>query len=68
MQYRTLRLAFNDFDSPYETLLEKVNMPTLHVSRIRLMAIETFKILHKMSPVYLYDLIKTQLTLSGMTT
>ena len=57
LQYRALRLVFNDFDSSYETLLEKVNMPTLHVSRIRLMAIETFKIVHKMSPVYLHDLL-----------
>ena len=29
----------------------------LHFSRIRLMAIETFKIVHKMSPVYLHDLL-----------
>ena len=32
-------------------------MPTLHISRIRLIAVETFKILHKMSPVYLQDLL-----------
>ena len=32
-------------------------MPTLHISRIRLIAIETFKILHKMSLVYLQDLL-----------
>ena len=38
-------------------LLERVNMPTLHISRIRLIAVETFKILHKMSPVYLQDLL-----------
>ena len=41
----------------YEALLERANMPTLHVNRIRLIAIETFKILHKMSPVYLHDLV-----------
>ena len=58
MQYRALRLVFNDFDSSYKTLLEKVNRPTLHVSWIRLVAIETFKIVHKMSPVlYLHDLL-----------
>ena len=57
LQYRALRLVFNDFDSSYETLLERVNMPTLHISRIRLIAVETFKILHKMSPVYLQDLL-----------
>ena len=57
LQYRALRLVFNDFDSSYETLLERVNMPTLHIIRIILIAVETFKILHKMSPVYLQDLL-----------
>ena len=57
LQYRALRLVLNDFDSSYETLLERVNMPTFHISRIRLIAVETFKILHKMSPVYLQDLL-----------
>ena len=56
LQYRALRLVFNDFDSSYETLLESVNMPTLHISRIKLFAVDTFKILDKMSPVYLQDL------------
>ena len=32
-------------------------MPTLHISRIRLIAVKTFKILHKMSPVNLQDLL-----------
>ena len=32
-------------------------MPTLHISRIRLLAMETFKILHKMTPMYLQDLV-----------
>ena len=66
-----LRLAFNDFESSYETLLEKVNMPTLHVSRIRFMATESFKIRHKMTPVHLQDLLsykKNLHILSNMTT
>ena len=57
LQYRALRLVFNDFTSSYESLLDKVNMPTLHIGRIRLIANETFKILHNMSPVYLQDLV-----------
>ena len=32
-------------------------MPSLHKSRIRLIAIETFNILHKLTPAYLYDLV-----------
>ena len=57
LQFRALRLVFNDFSSSYETLLGKVNMPSLHESRIRLIAIETFKILHKLTPAYLHDLV-----------
>ena len=57
LQFRALRLVFNDFSSSYETLLEKVNMPSLHKSRIRLIAMETFKILHKLTPAYLHDLV-----------
>ena len=32
-------------------------MPSLHKSRIRLIAIKTFKILHKLTPAYLHDLV-----------
>ena len=31
-------------------------MPSLKVRRLRSMAIETFKIIHKESPIYLHDL------------
>ena len=70
LQYSALWLVFNDFESSYETLLEKVNMPTLHISRIILIAVETFKILHKMSADYLQDLLSYKIlsTLSDMTT
>ena len=46
-------------------------MPTLHISRIRLIALKTFKILHKLTPVYLQDLVsykKILHILSGMRT
>jgi hypothetical protein len=32
-------------------------MPSLKVRRLRSIAIETFKIIHKESPIYLHDLI-----------
>ena len=38
-------------------------MPTFHISRIRLIAVETFKILHKKSPVYLQDLLSYKKTI-----
>ena len=57
LQYRALCLVFNDFISSYESILDRINMPTLHISRIRLIALETFKILHKLTPVHLQDLV-----------
>jgi hypothetical protein len=32
-------------------------MPSLKVRRLRSIAIETFKIIHKQSPIYLHDLV-----------
>ena len=32
-------------------------MPSLKVRRLRSIAIETFKIIHKESPIYLHDLV-----------
>jgi hypothetical protein len=43
--------------SSYEKLLEKSMMPSLKIRRLRITAIETFKILHQSSPVFLQDLI-----------
>ena len=57
LQYRAVSLVFNDFTSSYDDLLTKANMLTLHINRIRTMALEAFKILYKMSPKYLHDLI-----------
>lgn len=54
LQCRALCLVFNDFKSSYVAPLKKVNTYAyLTFSRIRLMAIETFKILHKLTPVNL---------------
>ena len=58
VQERALRFIYEDFNSNYETLLLKSGLPTLKIRRLRMMAIETFKILHKESPVYLHDIIK----------
>ena len=52
-----MKIVYGDYDSGYETLLQRAQMPTLHLSRIRSIALETFKCLHKISPPYVADLV-----------
>jgi hypothetical protein len=46
-------VLYDDTDSTYEELLTKSKLPTLKIRRIRTIAIETFKIVNKTSPLYL---------------
>ena len=46
IQKRTLRIVLDDYESDYETLLQKVKMQTLHAGRIKTLAIEIYKTLH----------------------
>jgi hypothetical protein len=41
----------------YDELLEKAQVPSLKVRRMRTMVIECFKILNKLSPFCLHDLV-----------
>ena len=56
-QERALRFVYDDFNSTYVDLLAKAVIPSLHIRRLKTMAIETFKILNNISPPVLYDLI-----------
>ena len=55
IQERALRFIYNDSYSSYENLLEKSELPSLRLRRLRSMAIEVFKIINKQTPVYLHD-------------
>ena len=57
IQERALRFIYEDHASSYEQLLKKSGLPSLKVRRLRSIATETFKILHQLSPEYLYGLI-----------
>ena len=57
LQERALRFIYNDYNSSYHSLLEKSLMPSLGVRRQRTLAIETFKIINKSSPLFLHDLV-----------
>jgi hypothetical protein len=58
VNYRALRFVFQDFISDYQTLLGKIDMCTLEVSRLKQIAILTFRILNKETPCYLQDFVK----------
>ena len=58
IQERALQFVYEDFDFSYEELLNKAKIPTLHVRRLRTMALETFKILNNMSLPVLSNLVR----------
>ena len=58
IQERALRFIYEDYSASYEELLQRINLPSLHIRRMRLLAFETFKILHDLSPDCLSDLVK----------
>jgi hypothetical protein len=43
----------------YESMLERANMPSLELSRIRLLGIEVFKAINKLSNPFICDLLKS---------
>ena len=54
---RALRFISNDFTSPLKTLLVNSNTVPLVVLRMQKMASEVFKIVNKLSPEYIQDLV-----------
>ena len=56
LQYR-LKIVFNAYESSYEELLTRANLPTLHLGRLRTIALETFKCINNIAPVYIRDLV-----------
>ena len=59
---KALRSISNDFISPLETILVLNNATPLHIGRMKLMASEVFKILNKLSPSYIQDLVKEKVS------
>ena len=57
IQERALRFIYEDYENTYENLLKKSKLPSLRIRRLRTIAVETFKIIHKQSPSYLHDII-----------
>ena len=50
----------DDCTSSYFNILEKALVPSLQIRRIRTMALETYKIVNKLAPVCLHDLVNVK--------
>ena len=57
IQERALRFIYNDYSSSYHELLTMSGLPSLKVRRMRTLALEVYKIIHKEGPTYLHDLV-----------
>ena len=55
VQERALRFVYEDYNSTYEELLTKANLPALYIRRMINMAMEIFKILNELAPPVLSD-------------
>ena len=60
VQERALRFVYDDYTSSYINLLEKALVLSLQIRRIRTMALETYKIVNKLAPVCLHDLVNVK--------
>ena len=57
IQERALKFIYEDFNSDCDTLLLKADLSSLKIRRLRMKAIEIFKILHRQLPAYLNDIV-----------
>ena len=57
IHFSAVKFIFQDFNSSYDILFEKAGTITLHLCRLRCLAIETFKIVYGLSPSYLRDFV-----------
>ena len=55
LQERALRFVYLDKVSSYDDLLTKANLTTLHLGRLKMLATEVYKSVHKLNPPPIYS-------------
>ena len=58
IQKRILRFVPNDYTSKFETLLNKSSKCTMEVRGLRVLALEVFRSVNKLNPVYMQSLFE----------
>lgn len=56
IQERALRFLWNDYQSTYATLLSKSGYKTLHLNRLKSIAVEVFKCTQKLNPTFMNEM------------
>ena len=59
LQLRALCFVYHDYASTYDELLERARRPSLPLGRLRTLATEVYKSVHKLNPPYVQDLYKS---------
>ena len=62
IQERGLRFVYNDYNSTYEELLNKADLPILELSRLRIIAVDVYKTVNGYSPNYICNLFQQRKT------
>ena len=57
---KSLRLVYNEENTSFEELLQKDNSFTIHHMNIQALAIELYKVMHPLSPVFMKEILPTK--------
>ncbi len=66
VQERALRFLYNDNTSNYSALLEKAGFETLHLKRLKVIAIEVFKCMNNLNPSFMKEIFKRKENMYGL--
>ena len=55
---RSLRIAYNDYTSNFDTLLEKDNSTTIHMRNIQQLMLEVYRTLNNLNPKFMNEIFK----------
>ena len=59
---RALRIAYDDYCSSFEELLDKDGAVTIHQRNLRALAIEMYKISNGLSPTFMVEMIMMEIS------
>ncbi len=57
-----LRMVLEDYESSYEDLLSKYGVSMLEIQGARTLAMEVYKSIHQMTPIYIQEMFNIKIT------